>query len=97
MSESSKPIYRDGRVHVKASKCSDCVFKPGNLMRLQPGRLADLVEQNRKKDTAFACHQTTFENDPKGEAVCRGYFDAYGPEITPLRMAVALNMIEEQD
>ena len=91
-----KPPFRDGRVHVKASKCSDCVFRPGNLMRLNPGRLADLVEQNRKRDTAFACHQTTYGQDDNGEAVCRGYFDAYATEITPLRMAVALDLIEEQ-
>lgn len=91
-----KPPFRSGRVHVKAERCSDCVFRPGNLMRLNPGRLADLVEQNRERDTAFACHQTTFGHDENGEAICRGYFDAFAKDITPLRMAVALDMIEEQ-
>jgi hypothetical protein len=91
-----KPVFRDGKVHVKAAKCSDCVFRAGNLMHLNEGRLADLVEVNRKRDTAFACHQTTYGQDPVGEAVCRGYFDAYATEITPLRMAVALDLIEEQ-
>lgn len=89
--------YRGGRIHVLAQRCSTCVFRPGNLMYLEPGRLADLIEQNRSRDTALTCHQTLVNNadydaDP---AVCRGYFDAYQHDITPLRMAVTMNLIEE--
>jgi hypothetical protein len=61
-------------------------------MHLQPGRFKDLVETNRARDTAFACHQTLYRDDV-GQAICRGYFDAYGDEITPLRLARAWDMI----
>lgn len=88
-----RPPYREGRVHVLSSRCATCVFRPGNLMRLNPGRLADLVQQNRSRDTALTCHATLGQ----AEAVCRGYFDAYGDQITPLRLAVVMDVITEQD
>ena len=31
--------YRDGKVHVQSEECSTGVFRKGNLMHLQPGRL----------------------------------------------------------
>lgn len=87
--------YRDGKIHVMSERCSTCVFRPGNLMQLHEGRFKDLVETNRQRDTAFACHQT-LASKPLAEAVCRGYFDAYGDTITPLALAKALGLIEEQ-
>lgn len=57
-------------------KCSSCVFWPGNLMQLGPGRLADLVEQNRQTGSMLICHQTTYGAAPR-EAMCRGFWDAY--------------------
>lgn len=92
-------VYRDGKVHVMSERCSTCVFRPGNKMHLPPGRFKQLVEVNRENDTAFACHQTLDYGgyDVPGAAVCRGYFDAYKDEITPLMMARALDVIEEQE
>jgi hypothetical protein len=85
--------YRDGRIHVLADRCATCVFRPGNLMRLEPGRLADLVESNRAADSALTCNSTLYRDDVE-PAVCRGYFDAYGDDSTPLRLAVALDVVE---
>jgi hypothetical protein len=95
----SLPPFRkddDGvdRVHVLSERCDTCVFRPGNLMSLNPGRMKDLVETNRERDTAFACHQTIYRDD-RDQAICRGYYDAYGKEITPLRMATAFGIIAE--
>lgn len=88
--------YRGGRVHVLTEKCSTCVFRPGNLMSLAAGRLKDLADDNRRADTALTCHQTLPYNHYEAEpAICRGYFDAYAEEITPLRMAVAIGIIEQ--
>lgn len=97
----SRPPYRaddDGveRIHVLSERCSTCVFRPGNLMSLQPGRMKDLVESNRELDTAFACHQTIYRPDVD-EAVCRGYFDAFGDEITPLMLGKAMDLIAEDE
>jgi hypothetical protein len=84
--------YRDGKVHVLAERCDTCVFHPGNRMHLNPGRLRDLVESNLALDTALVCHSTL---GTEHNAVCRGFFDAYGTEVTALRMADALHMIAE--
>lgn len=91
--------YRDGKIHVLKERCSTCVFRGGNLMHLAPGRMKDLVEENRRQDTAFSCHQTLpyGEYEVDGMAICRGYFDAYGDQVTPLRLAVAMDVIEEVD
>ena len=74
MSGNGKPLlYRD--------RCSTCVFRPGNLMWLAPGRLRDLVEQNRKTGSMLICHHTTFGQAPR-EVMCRGFWDAYAQEST---------------
>lgn len=93
----SKKPYRDGLVHVCTTMCSTCVFRPGNLMHLRSGRLRNLVDGNLAGDTALTCHQTLYGGHPAGEAVCRGYFDAYAQEVTPLRLAVALGVVTNQD
>ena len=86
--------YRDGKVHVLSDKCSTCVFRPGNLMSLQSGRFKDLVESNRKNDTALSCHKTLYRDDVR-PAVCRGYYDTFKDRITPLLLAQAYQIIEE--
>lgn len=84
--------YRDGKIHVLVDMCQTCVFRPGNLMSLSPGRLKDLVDDNLKADAAIPCHSTIYRRDVR-PAVCRGFFDKY--ETTPLTMAKYLGMIEE--
>lgn len=89
--------YRDGKVHVLSEKCSTCVFRPGNLMTLPPGRMKELVETNRENDVAFACHQTIMYPTRDDAAICRGYFDRFKDEVTPLILAQALDVVVEQD
>lgn len=91
-----KPPFRDGKVNVCTKRCSDCVFRPGNQMNLNPGRLKELVDANLKADTGLICHQTTFGQDERGEALCRGFYDQYGADVTPLRMAKALEVVAFQ-
>jgi hypothetical protein len=86
-------VYRDGKVHVMSERCSTCVFHPGNLMNLPAGRFQDLVERNRSEDTAFACHQTLYRTGVE-HSICRGYYDAYKHETTPLRIAERRGVIE---
>lgn len=68
-----------GCVSVWEERCSTCIFRPGNLMRLRPGRLAEVVTRNRETGSLLMCHKTTHGAAPV-EVVCRGYFDAYGEE-----------------
>jgi hypothetical protein len=51
-------VYRDGRVHVQAQMCSTCIFRPGNLMDLNAGRVRSMVDEAREHDSAIVCHQT---------------------------------------
>lgn len=92
-------VYRDGRVHVMAERCSTCILRPDGSIRehLAPGRVKQLVEENRAAGAAPACHHTTYGQDPKGEAVCRGYFDLFAEDTAVLRLAVALDVITWQD
>jgi len=65
--------YYGGMVHVQAQQCSTCIFRPGNLMRLDEGRVEDMVHGAVKNDSCILCHQTL---DGK-QAVCRGFFDKH--------------------
>lgn len=81
--------YRNGRVHVLRERCPTCVFRPGNIMSLSPGRLRDLIEDNRANDSALTCHETLLGTD---NAICRGFFELE-PKTTPLQLAERLGVI----
>jgi hypothetical protein len=84
-------VYRGGRVHVLAEQCSSCVFRPGNLMRLVPGRLAGMVRDAVRDDSCIPCHETIYD-DTIRPAVCRGFFDRHATQ--PLQVADRLGLIE---
>jgi len=69
-----------GKPRLLAEMCSTCVFRPGNLMRLRPGRLKDLIRQNTGPEAqGLHCHQTTYGQNPEtGLALCRGFYDRFG-------------------
>lgn len=86
-----------GGVRVMAERCRTCIFRPGNLMHLEPGRVADMVATCRSYAVTHGvvCHETLGVGDddaghsnvlaPEGQqAVCRGYADAYDPTILQL-------------
>lgn len=76
------------RPQVLAERCSSCVFHSGNRMHLRPGRLAALIQHNLTVGAALICHQTlSYGDHPEvGEAVCRGYYDAYGDDVNAIRV-----------
>jgi hypothetical protein len=82
--------YHHGRVHVRSEMCATCVFRPGNLMHLAPGRLAELVKQNVDADSALTCHSTLYGQADQ-EAVCRGFFDRH--KTAPLQLAERLGVV----
>lgn len=84
-------VYRDGRIHVCARMCDTCIFRPGNLMDLQPGRVAQMVADAVRKESTIVCHQTL---DGKN-AACRGFYDRYPTQ--PLQVAARLGLITEVD
>lgn len=66
-----------GRPRVLSEECSDCVFRPGNLMHLRPGRLKELVEANTSQGAGLTCHQTLPGISDQAPAWCRGFYDRY--------------------
>lgn len=92
--------YRNGKVHVMSEQCSTCVFRPGNLMHLSPGRLKGMAEHVQETGVPFACHQTLsyasaeYQAHYDGEALCAGAVENYGDQSVVMRMAHAHNVIE---
>jgi hypothetical protein len=86
-------VYRNGRIHVRRKLCDTCIFRPGNLMDLQPGRVEQMTREASENDGCIPCHKTTHKGG--GEAVCRGFFNLNSS--MPLRLAVAFNKITFQD
>ncbi len=84
-----KKVYRNGKIHVMAEKCATCIFRPRNLMDLQPGRVRQMVKSAVKARSAIICHDTLGGE----EAVCRGFHDGY--KTPPLQLAEAMGLIVE--
>lgn len=86
-------VFRDGKVHVCQEMCSTCVFRPGNLMKLQPGRLREMIAEACRNDGCIPCHQTLKSYGSQGgNACCRGFFDRYPTQ--PLQIAERIGLIE---
>jgi hypothetical protein len=89
--EPTDVLDRDG-VRVLAARCPTCIFRPGNLMRLERGRIADMVATCLRDDGHIPCHETL--SLPK-QAICRGFWDAYGQRVTIGQLAHRLNHWKE--
>ena len=61
-------------------KCSTCIFRPGNLMHLRPGRVRGMVDEALAAGLFITCHKTLpyGEHPEAGPAICRGFYDAHG-------------------
>lgn len=95
--------YRGAKVHIMSEKCSTCVFHPGNLMHLPPGRLKELTDHVQETGVPFSCHQTLpyagadHREHYEGAALCAGAVETYGAESIPVRTAYALGAVEHVD
>lgn len=87
-----RPVFSDGVVHVKARQCKTCIFRPGNLMDLQPGRVEEMVERATANNSCIPCH-STIHGQATQEAVCRGFFDQHKTSI--LQIAERLGFVRE--
>lgn len=85
------------RPRLLTAMCGTCVFRPGNLMRLRAGRLADLVRTALARDSFVVCHSTLPGMAPAGyaPAICRGFADRYS--TNPLRIIGRLGGFAEVD
>lgn len=67
-------VFNGGKVHVQESKCSTCIYRPGNLMRLDEGRKDQMQADAIRDGGVIPCHQT-IHGRRKQQSVCRGFFD----------------------
>jgi hypothetical protein len=76
-----------GESRVLSERCTTCIFRPGNLMFLEPGRLASLLAATLP-NSYVVCHDTlTYGNFPDyGPAMCRGFVDRYGERSWVVRL-----------
>ena len=85
-------VYHDGKIHVQSEKCATCIFRPGNPMFLEPGRVKDMVTRCQEMEGGnIPCHQTLFG----AQAICRGFWDGYADDDWMFRLAKEMDLIEE--
>jgi hypothetical protein len=87
-------IARRDQVAVRAEQCETCIFRPGNLMALRPGRVAGMIA-SCEDDAVIKCHHHLPYGDRplEGGAVgvlCRG-MDQTRPRQTILQIASRLD------
>lgn len=82
-------VFRDGKVHVMAKRCSTCIFEPGNRMDLKRGRVKGMVDEATANESCIPCHKT-LEGD---QACCRGFYDLH--PTAPLQIAGRLGLVVE--
>lgn len=90
---SKTDVVRDGKVHVCVRKCSTCIYRPGNLMHLSPGRKEGMEAEAVAGEGVIPCHKTLGQ----GEAICRGYFDTQKHNVGLLSAAERMGFVEEVD
>lgn len=79
-------------LRVCREECSTCVFRPGNLMSLQPGRLRGMIRDSLRNDSFIPCHKTL-----DGErAVCRGFYDRHSHASLGCRLGAFVGIIEHE-
>ncbi|MEU6475359.1 hypothetical protein ABZ858_00440 [Streptomyces sp. NPDC047017] len=57
-------------VRICEDRCTTCIFRPGNLMHLAPGRVAAMVKKAVAAEGHIVCHSTLGTSAP---AICAGY------------------------
>ena len=85
------PFFDKAGVWIMAEQCSTCIFRPGNLMQLNEGRMKDLTQSCDRADTNVICHQTL--SDDVG-ALCKGSVDRRPGQM--VRIAERLGAIKER-
>jgi len=91
-------IYRDGKVHVLSEMCGTCIFNP-HTRPVSGARVAGMVRETMKEEGAtVVCHSTLYNADGKEDeeyAICRGWYDRLAGRDNVLRLAAAMNVIQE--
>jgi len=87
-----------GRPRVLSEQCSNCIGRPGNPMDLRPGRVRNMVNAGMQGQ-GIICHQTLSYGDHPdfGGAMCRWFYDHFGPRTNFVRIMERLGGFDEVD
>jgi hypothetical protein len=83
-------IFVDGRIAVMGTRCPTCIFRPGNLMHLDPGVVERMVADATERESTIVCHSTL---DLDRQAACHGFVDRHA--TLPLRLGYAYDVVDE--
>jgi hypothetical protein len=90
-----RPVYDEGRIHLMARQCDTCIFRAGNLMHLEPGRVEAMVAGTREVEGGhIPCHETILGQADQ-RAICRGWWNRHAMEHWLFRLAVGQGVVEE--
>jgi hypothetical protein len=91
-----REVVAAGLCRVKKDMCATCIFRPGNLMNLTPGRVKGMVAEAEYEDSFITCHETleAWTGTQQTEAMCRGYLNA-GHRPVLLRLAEEWGLVVE--
>lgn len=80
-----------GKVWVRRRMCSTCIFRPGNLMSLEEGRVEQMVTDATQNNSCIPCH-THLHQGGEVEPVCAGFFTKHKTQT--LQVAERLGVVE---
>jgi hypothetical protein len=84
------------RCRIMKEMCDTCIFRPGNPMHLDEGRLESMVRETDRHDSNVICHQSEgLMGNIKGQVWCKGSVDRRAGQL--IRIAERLGMIKEVD
>ena len=84
-------VYREGKVHVRATKCGNCLYSKNRIV--DGARARQLTADTRAEDgSSFICHRSMVSDEP--EAICAEWFEHFGGEDPIFRLAIAMGIIE---
>ena len=84
----TRVVDPDFTLRVCADLCTTCIYRPGNLMSLDPGRVRQLTQEAIADEGHVVCHSTLGTPAP---AICAGFerHPQGGARSLALRMARA--------
>ena len=91
--------YVNGRPRVLTEQCETCIGRPGNPMHLEAGRVKMMVNAALEDGSqGIICHQTlSYGGHDIGGALCRWFYDTYGPQNNFIRCIERIGGFTEVD
>lgn len=81
-------------MRIATAQCTTCIFRPGNKMHLEQGRLATMIATVRATESYVICHDS-LDLSPRQQVICHGSFTRIKTRI--IQLAERMGFIEWVD